>query len=158
MWALSRFWRGRPKYRGRHKYMEAVRITDATIMNIWVVAAGLVTIYSSVHGGALKCDDGRGLIYSEDLPPFVAVDYREYESGNIFCGDKLLIIGDGWELEARAWDSGYLYRYYIEDYGPDVKIIADIPQFLAPFSGMCAEAVVINLSALERERLWKVVD
>ena len=47
------------------------------------ILVGIVTIYSAVHGGPLKCDSGRGLVYDESLPNWVAVDVREYQSGNV---------------------------------------------------------------------------
>ena len=107
---------------------------------------GLASWYGETHvGNPLYCDRGDGLIYSEGLPPWVAVDVNLYRSGRVQCGDRLLLsFADGKRLVARALDAGYLAEY---------GIVADVPMHLAPFD--LARGVVpvrvMNASARMRE-------
>ena len=107
--------------------------------------SGLATWYAGPYiGEPLYCDRGDGLIYSEDLPPWVAVDVGEYWSGRVQCGDMLAVkFANGETLRARAWDAGYLARH---------GIVVDVPLHLARKwrgEGIIG-ATVVNYSALGR--------
>ena len=111
---------------------------------------GIVTIYAGQYvGEPLYCDDGSGLVYNERTTPWVALSIKEYTSGRVQCGDEILIWGDDWSIVVRALDAGPLHRYYIEDW-PDLPIIGDLPQFIAPFPGLSAKAQMVNVTATKR--------
>jgi hypothetical protein len=117
------------------------------------VIIGAITVYAGVYiGGPLYC----GGTYDAATTPWIAIDVNQYDYWH--CGDRVLVLGDGWEYEAVILDAGTFNGYYIEQWGSDVPIIADIPAIHSPFSGLSAMGVVVNLSEMERQRLWKVVN
>jgi len=117
------------------------------------VLIGVVTVYATVFiGQPLFCDTGQGLVFSEDTEPWVALDVDLYGDW-AHCGDKILIRGDGWELEALALDAGPLHEYWIEDW-PDLPIIADVPMHLAPFPGLSAQVTMTNLDRQPRYPIY----
>ena len=127
------------------------RSSGSTVSKLLLyVLLGTATVYGPYDGSPLFCDRDGSMIYGEVEGPWVAIDKSLYESGWARCGDLLRIEGDGWELEGRALDAGYLLDYQVEDWpGP---IVVDIPIHLAPFEltwgpYTSAPARVINLTA-----------
>lgn len=109
---------------------------------------GVATMYAGVVGAPLYCDTwDTDLAYAETTLPWVAIDVNLY-GGWASCGDEILLLGDGWSLLARAWDAGPLSRYYVADFGPSLRIIADVPKHLAPFPGLSSKVTMVNLSRL----------
>ena len=71
--------------------------------------------------------------FNQGMPPFIAVDPSLFATG-WQCGDLVKItFDDGQQLDAYILDTGPLSRYYIEDHGPDVPIIADISEYAWPY-------------------------
>lgn len=118
------------------------------------VVVGVATIYAGAFvGQPLYCDDGAGLIYAEDTMPWVALDVNEFKSGCAKCGDVILLeFEDGSTLRARALDAGRFEGYYVADW-PELAIVVDVPEHLAPFEGTSSVVTVTNLTAVVRERL-----
>ena len=108
----------------------------------------VATWYAGIYvGGPLYC----GGTYAPDTAPWVAVDVSDYTSGRVTCGDWLRISDGDTVLLARAMDAGYLSRYYVEDYGPGLRIGVDIPRHLWPWPGMSRVVSVENVTkTLER--------
>lgn len=107
-------------------------------MNVFfLLLIGVATWYGGpaepVDGNALYCDRGNGLVYSETAEPWVALALPLYNTW-AECGDMILITGDGWEIQARALDSGWLHKYRTAEW-PEYPILVDFPYHLAPFEG-----------------------
>jgi hypothetical protein len=115
--------------------------------------SGVATVYGDpVHfGRPLYCDRGNGLSYRTDMVPWIAVDVSEYESGRVRCGDLMLVVFDNGALLAQAYDAGYLYKHYVEQWLPR-RIVADVPVHLAPHNNLSALVEVWNISALARQQ------
>jgi hypothetical protein len=101
--------------------------------------SGAATYYAAAQhaGRPLYCDQHVGvdgsLVYDENDPPWVAVDVGRYESGEVRCGDWLLLVFDdgGW-LTARALDAGRL---------AGTVAAVDLPEHLHPGGGVCGVTV-----------------
>lgn len=89
----------------------------------------------------------------QDYPvAYAAVDPIMFEYG-WRCGDDLLVTYvDGTQEVVKLYDTGYLNSHYIEDYGPDYRIVLDIAEFDWPFdlSVRSSLARVENLSLRAR--------
>jgi hypothetical protein len=123
------------------------------ILAALMVYGGVATYYSEEQfgGGPLYCDQftpGETLIYSEDTEDWAAFDVGWY--GDIVeCGDKVrLFFPGGTVLDVLAWDAGRFGKYWVEDWGPDRKIIVDLPEHLRPDGAMSWPVVLINLTKL----------
>jgi hypothetical protein len=142
------------------------------------ILAGMATAYVAHTPNAPLWCDGRlpgqpagALLFDQVLEPWVALDVSEYVSGRARCGDDillrvtLLLPGGGTEIHtmrARALDAGPLYPYTVlywdgqsrtvqgEIAETGLPIVVDIPRHHAPFSGLSAPAIVINVSAMRR--------
>jgi hypothetical protein len=113
-----------------------------------LILAGIATWYAGPYiGGPLYC----GGYYTTDNMPWVAVDVSEYENSRIRCGDTLMIWLAGEMIRARAMDAGPLYKYYIEDFGPELPIVVDIPKHLWPLETLSAKVTIINSSEAYRQ-------
>ena len=89
-------------------------------------------------------------MYDESTLPWIAVDVSEYQSGNVQCGDVMLLyFADGSTMHAMAYDAGYLYNYRTAGW-PDMPIVADVPAFLVPFTGTSSVVFMLNYSAVQR--------
>lgn len=124
----------------------------AVLLLLSQVTVGVATYYpaSEFAGRPLYCDYQfeEELVYSEGTADWVAVDVGLYQSGEVWCGDELLILfEDGRRLRARALDAGTFEGYYVADW-PGLPIVVDIPEHLAHVSA--GRAMVINLSRIER--------
>ena len=108
-------------------------------------------VMAQVGRGVLFCSTPQAPLYApEVLTPFVAVDVGLYSQG-WQCGDKLLIEGPGWQLEALALDAGPLDGFYVlQPEGHLEPIVVDIPKQWAPFEGLSNGPVEVhNLSLTE---------
>ena len=114
-------------------------------------AIGVLTVYHHPFvGQPLYCDNGAGMVYNDSLA-FVALPVSEFEAGNVMCGDWVKVTSLGHSFWAQALDAGPLSKYYIEQYGADVPIVADVPAHLWAFDpAISAEGTVFNESALNR--------
>jgi hypothetical protein len=128
----------------------AVFVGGVFPVNAWLLV-GVVTWYAGGFvGQPLYCSEpGARWRYDEATPAWVALDVGEFESGHARCGDRIVIVGDGWSLEAVALDAGPLYDWSVEG----KRIVADVPLHLWPLAGMSGRATVVNRSALNRWRL-----
>jgi hypothetical protein len=71
------------------------------------------------------------------------------------CGDLLRIDFEaGPAITVTLLDTGAFRQYYVEDFGPDRPIVADVSSYAWPFdlSILSAPAQVINLTHRERIR------
>lgn len=118
-------------------------------MKTALILLGVATWYAGPYvGGPLYC----GGTYAEDTAPWVAVDVSEYQSGRIQCGDLLTVWIGGKMLQAWAMDAGYLYRYYVEQWGKETPIVVDVPRHLWPAgAALSARVQVINTTQAIRE-------
>lgn len=113
---------------------------------------GVITMYSSEkYGGEpLYCDDGTGIVYSDDLA-FIALDVREFESGRAKCGDWIQVTIRGVSFWAQALDAGPFKDYYIAEFGRDVPIVGDLPDHMWRFlPAISAQGQMFNESAFNR--------
>lgn len=101
--------------------------------------SGAATYYAAAQhaGRPLYCDQFVGvdgtLVYDENAPPWVAVDVGRYTSGEVHCGEWLLLIfDDGSWLAARALDAG---RF------EGTAVAVDLPEHLHPTGGVCGVRV-----------------
>lgn len=113
---------------------------------LWLVL-GVATWYQGeFEGQPLYC----GGYYHQDTTPWVAMDPYYYEHG-WECGDELVVYIGGHKRRFTLLDAGPLSRYYIEDFGPDVPIIVDVPGLYWPLDeARSARALVINTSLAKR--------
>jgi hypothetical protein len=101
---------------------------------------GVATYYAADRhaGRPLYCDQyaAERLVYDAAASPWFAVDVGEYQSGRVRCGEWfLLAFGDGSYLVAQALDAGRFVGRHVVDYGPDMPIVADLPEHLHPNGG-----------------------
>ena len=94
-----------------------------------------------------------GGTYETHRAPWVAVDVSEYISGRVTCGDWLRIEDGDTVLVVQAMDAGYLSRYYVEDYGPDIRIGVDFPRHLWPWGDTLSRVVTVKNVSREFERM-----
>ena len=105
------------------------------------VEEGTATWYAGEWiGGPLYC----GGYYETSNGPWVALDSSWYELGKVKCNQKVWVFLEGAEpFEAVAMDAGHLERYYVEDFGPERRIIVDVPFHLWPMPPQRAAPVVL---------------
>lgn len=118
-----------------------------------IIIVGIATMYTTLEhdGQPLYCDCGQGLVYDVSAPPWIAVHAGYYQDGSVQCGDEIILYFlDGQVLEARALDAGPFGKFFIADH-PDLPIVTDVPEHLAPFPGRSTEVRMINHSAAVRE-------
>jgi len=114
----------------------------------------MATTYLGYTGAPLYCDRGNGLTFDAVPDPWVALDVSEFLGGRVQCGDEILVrFRNGKTLRARALDAGPLYPHVIADTG--LPIVVDIPAHHAPFPGLSASAIVINVTNVRRLILEK---
>jgi len=94
--------------------------------------------------------------YTDDLIEnqiqWVALDVDLYLSDEVSCWDEIVVeFQDGSRLYAYALDAGPFRDYYIEQYGPDVPIIVDIPDHLWDRDGRSRLVSVIHLTGMKEE-------
>ena len=105
------------------------------------LALVVATWYAGIYvGGPLYC----GGHYTEQHTPWVAVDVDDYISGRVSCGDWLRITDGDTVLLAQAMDAGYLSRYFVEDYGPSIRIGVDVPWHLWPWGEDRSRVVTVK--------------
>ncbi len=103
-----------------------------------LILIGVATWYGNPFiGEPLYCDCGlpppHRLVYARSTEPWLAMDPYYYEHG-WNCGDEIWVyFGNSLVLKTALYDAGPLSHYYIEDFGPEVPIVADIPGHLWPF-------------------------
>lgn len=139
--------------------MSAAAIAVALLVGALVPIApeaaetGIATYYTyeEYGGGPLYAHRTLHYDYSHDLP-WCAVNVEAYLSGAVLPGDKLVVEFLEYDvvLYLEAWDAGPFTGYYIEDFGPDMPIIVDIPEHLWPLDVMSARVRVTNISAVQR--------
>lgn len=134
---------------------------------VWVQAAlailgwatpdwtGVATFYSAAQhaGRPLYCDqfmaEAEPLIYDEANTPWAAIDVERYTSGDVRCGEWLLLVFDNesW-LAVQALDAGKFEGRYVETYGPGTQIAVDLPEHEHPNGGAC----LVNVYRLEDDQ------
>jgi hypothetical protein len=118
------------------------------LVNTFWILTGVATWYAGPFvGQPLYC----GGTYTTDAEPWVAVNV-EMVGQQVCCGDQVLLYFPGGQtLRARVGDTGPFSRYWIEQHGRDVPIIADVPRHLWPLHpALSSPVAMVNLSALER--------
>jgi hypothetical protein len=150
-------------------------------MKALFILIGIATIYAGPYvGQPLYCDTDGTLLYtvpSKSAPSpaqrgrvgvgagaWVALDVRLYRSGQVHCGDHVVLFfppakrgghEGGPTLHARALDGGPFAGYYVADY-PDLPIVADVPVHFWPVHEgptgprLSSTVILLNLSALDR--------
>lgn len=117
----------------------------------------ICTAYAEPYiGGPLFC----GGTYAADTAPWVALPYRDYR-GSWDCGEPVYLsgvdaYGSPWSLYARAMDTGPFGALCVKQ--PDgscPQIVADVPMFLAPFSGL-SSACSVRMMAREAAAMGMV--
>lgn len=118
--------------------------------------AGVATWYATAQheGNLLYCDyafPDRELRYdrptAEAMGPWVAVDVSLYLDGKMSCGDDLLLLfEDGTVMRAKALDAGRLASHFVRDFGPEVPILVDVPQY---WSNTTRSVVVLEVASVE---------
>ena len=127
------------------QYDDPAGVFLGSTLALWTVCllgvlVGVATMYTGPTGAPSYCDRwDTEYAYSEEMAPWVALDVGLYESGVVACGASVrLVFEDGQTLRARALDAGYLARHYVEEWGRERPIVADVPAHLAPFGGWSA--------------------
>lgn len=127
-----------------------------------ILLVGVATWYGpGFYGKTLGCGwcPSKPIRFSQSTVPWVAVDESMYQQ-EWTCWDHISVWISGVELRLRLLDAGPLYAHYIKDFGPDVPIVADIPEHLWPRSlsqKMSAPVRVVNRSLAKRE-LERIVE
>jgi len=124
-------------------------------MNIPLILVGVATWYAGPYvGQPLYCDAGQDLTYDTATSPWLAMDPYYYEQG-WECGDEVWVYIGKEILQLRLYDAGPLLDYYITDFGPDVPIVADLPEHLWPLSTRSALVRVVNHTKAELELIHR---
>jgi hypothetical protein len=119
-----------------------------------VILIGVATWYAGPLDDPLFCDCGQSpsLLYTRKTKPWIAMDLYYYNSG-WECGDEIWVyFGNHPRLKLALYDAGPLLDYYIEDFGPDMPIVGDIPAHLWPYDFHTRSAPVrlVNHSLAKR--------
>lgn len=125
-----------------------------------LIVMGVGTWYAGPYvGEPLYCDGRIGssgsLMYDAATPPWLAMDPYYYDQG-WKCGDVVWAYVAGADpIKVRLYDAGPLLQYYIEDFGPEVPIVADFPKHVWPISTVYRSAPVrlVNQSLAVRTLL-----
>jgi len=136
----------------------------STVVGLLLV--GIATMYGGpLDSGAhedrpLYCDmyDGKSHVFEVGAAPWIAVDVAHYESGAVQCGDMFLLLFEDDSVPLRGYsvvvaqslDAGFLERHWVEDWGPDRRIVVDVPYLFWTQSGLAAPAQAINVSRAMR--------
>lgn len=122
----------------------------------YIVLIGVATWYGpGFFGEQLACNGSgwttRELYYDHMAPPWAAID-PYYIAKGWRCGDTLGVSIDGKLRILRFLDTGPLRRYYIDEVGPGVEIIVDVPLYYWPLPAAVrwAHATVVNRSLATR--------
>jgi len=110
---------------------------------------GAITWYggSAFEGRPLSC----GGTYSAQ-EPWIAIDpFLRHQGWE--CGQRVELTFSGGEvMVARVLDTGYLTSHYVEDFGPQYPIIADVGAPYWPLEGVMSDVgVIINLDLMQKE-------
>lgn len=118
----------------------------------WILIGALTWYGPGFYGEPLRCSTpGNPMYYTGDADSWIAVDDELFVQG-WQCGDRVKVtFADGKQAELLLLDSGYLHRYYIEDYGPEIRIIGDLPRGAWPYSTLSTTGQILNLSLAKRE-------
>jgi len=122
-------------------------------MSIPLILVGVATWYAGPYvGQPLYCNGPThgNLMYDSSTEPWLAMDPYYYEMG-WECGDEVWVHIGGEVLKLRLYDTGPLLDYYIMDFGPDVPIVANLPEHLWPLRTRSALVRVVNHTKAEQE-------
>lgn len=110
------------------------------------VLSGVATWYApEEYSNTLRCCP-----YDKHTPAWVALDDSVFALG-WRCGDWIRVTyADGVVLEGYFYDTGFLHRHYVEDFGPDNRIVVDVPKKFWHRDDMSIPARVVNLSLRSR--------
>lgn len=118
-------------------------LISSTILSL----SGVATWYAPrEYSGLLRC----GCEYGKHTPPWVALDDSVFALG-WECGDLIRVsYSDGEVLEGLFLDTGFLHAHYVEDFGPERRIVVDVPKRFWHRDDMAVLVRVENLSLRNR--------